>query len=193
MMAKKLSPFSVITHFFYRYFLKLGTICHFYWKNSLFLSFFIFVKSDMKMPMIEKTECQWYKKWVLVLFPETLTYVFSLRVLSFSLGDYSRQNKMHVERKISRIDFNADSFVVWPRCGLVAESCPTLCDPMGFSSPGSSVHEVDAPGKHAGVGSHFLLQRIFLTQGSNLRLLRWQVDSLLLRHQGSPHGLIHPT
>ena len=28
-----------------------------------------------------------------------------------------------------------------------------------------------------GVGSHFLLQGIFLTQGSNPRLLRWQVDS----------------
>ena len=146
-----------------------------------------------KCQWLKKKECQWYEKWVLVLFPETLTYVFSLRVLSFSLGDYSRQNKMHVERKISQIEFNVDSFVVWPRCGLVAESCPTLCDPMGFSSPGSSVHEVDAPGKHVGVGSHFLLQRIFLTQGSNLRLLRWQVDSLLLRHQGSPHGLIHPT
>ena len=33
---------------------------------------------------------------------------------------------------------------------------------------------------------HFLLQRIFLTQGSNLHLLHWQVDSLPLRHQGSP-------
>ena len=36
---------------------------------------------------------------------------------------------------------------------------------------------------------HAFLQRIFLTQGSNLPplcLLRWQVDSLPLRHQGSP-------
>ena len=38
----------------------------------------------------------------------------------------------------------------------------------------------DLPGKNTGAGCHFLLQRIFLTQGSNLRLLcflHWQVDS----------------
>ena len=38
----------------------------------------------------------------------------------------------------------------------------------------------------AGVGCHFLLQGIFLTQGSNPGLLHWQSFSLPLRHQGSP-------
>ena len=50
----------------------------------------------------------------------------------------------------------------------------------------------DSPGKNTGAGCHFLLQGIFQTQGSNLRLLcllRWQVDSLLLCHLGSP--LLH--
>ena len=37
------------------------------------------------------------------------------------------------------------------------QSCPTLCDPMDCSPPGSSVHE-DSPGKNTGVGCHFLLQ-----------------------------------
>ena len=37
-------------------------------------------------------------------------------------------------------------------------------------------------GKNTGMGCHFLLQRIFLTQGSNLHLLCWQVDSLPLSH-----------
>ena len=41
------------------------------------------------------------------------------------------------------------------------------------------------PGKNTGVGCHFLLQGIFLTQGLNLCLLCWQVDSLPLRHLGS--------
>ena len=45
----------------------------------------------------------------------------------------------------------------------------------------------DFPGKSTGVGCHFLPQGIFLTQGSNLRLLHWQADSLPLSHQGSPH------
>ena len=44
----------------------------------------------------------------------------------------------------------------------------------------------DFSGKNTGVGCHFLLQRIFPTQGLNLRLLLWQVDSLPLSHQGSP-------
>ena len=41
----------------------------------------------------------------------------------------------------------------------------------------------DSPGKNPEVGCHFLLQGIFLTQGSNLRLLRflhWQAGSLPL-------------
>ena len=45
----------------------------------------------------------------------------------------------------------------------------------------------DCPGKNTGVGCHFLLQGIFPIQGSNPCLLHWQVDSLLLSHQGSPH------
>ena len=37
-----------------------------------------------------------------------------------------------------------------------------------------------------GVSCHFLLQGIFPTQGSNLSLLHWQADSLLLSHLRSP-------
>ena len=49
---------------------------------------------------------------------------------------------------------------------LVAQSYPTLCDPMDYSPPGSSLHG-DSPGKNAGVGCHALLHGIFPTQGSN--------------------------
>ena len=37
------------------------------------------------------------------------------------------------------------------------QSCPTLCNPMDYSLPGSSVHR-DCPGKNTGVGCHFLFQ-----------------------------------
>ena len=37
----------------------------------------------------------------------------------------------------------------------------------------------DSPGKNTGVSCHFLLQGAFLTQGSNLPLLHWQVELLL--------------
>ena len=53
---------------------------------------------------------------------------------------------------------------------LVTQSCPTLCDPMDCSPPGSSVHG-DNPVKNTGVGCHSLLQGIFPTQGSNPGLL----------------------
>ena len=45
------------------------------------------------------------------------------------------------------------------------------------------------PGKNTGVVCHFLLQGIFLTQGSNpcfLHLLHWQADSFQLSPLGSP-------
>ena len=48
---------------------------------------------------------------------------------------------------------------------LVTQSCPTLCDPIDCSLPGSSVHG-DSPGKNPGVGCYALLQGIFPTQGS---------------------------
>ena len=41
----------------------------------------------------------------------------------------------------------------------VAQSCPTLCDPMDCSLPGSSVHGT-FPGKSTGVGCHCLLQLV---------------------------------
>ena len=40
-------------------------------------------------------------------------------------------------------------------------------------------------GKNTGVGCHFILQGIFLTQGLNPCLLHWQADSLPLSHLGS--------
>ena len=40
---------------------------------------------------------------------------------------------------------------------LVAQSCPTLCNPMDYSPPGSSV-QGDSPGKNTGMGCHALLQ-----------------------------------
>ena len=50
---------------------------------------------------------------------------------------------------------------------LVAQSCPTLCDPRDCSPPGPSVHVDSPPGKNSGVGCQAILQEIFPTQGSN--------------------------
>ena len=53
---------------------------------------------------------------------------------------------------------------------LVAQLCPTLCNTMDCSLPGSSVHR-DSLGKNTGMGSPSLLQGIFPTQESNWALL----------------------
>ena len=42
----------------------------------------------------------------------------------------------------------------------VAQSCLTLCNPMGCSLSGSFVHG-DFPGKNTRLGCHFLFQGIF--------------------------------
>ena len=67
---------------------------------------------------------------------------------------------------------------------LVTLLCPTLCDPMDCSLPGSSVYG-DSPGKKTWVGWHFLLQGIFPTQGSNPGLLYCRWILCHLSHQGS--------
>ena len=53
---------------------------------------------------------------------------------------------------------------------LVAQLCLTLCDPMDYSSPGSSVHRISQERILEWVAV-FLLQGIFPTQGSNPGLL----------------------
>ena len=68
--------------------------------------------------------------------------------------------------------------------------CLTLCDPMDYSPPGSSVHG-DSPAKNIGVGCLTLLQGIFPTQGSNPHLL-WLLHSRWIlyhwRNPREPHG-----
>ena len=69
-------------------------------------------------------------------------------------------------------------------CCLVNKLYPTL-QPHGLEST-KLLCPWDFPGKNTGVGCHFLLQGLFLTQGSNPRLL--QMSSVPLSHQGSVNG-----
>ena len=66
---------------------------------------------------------------------------------------------------------------------LVAQSCLVLCDTMGYSPPGFSVHG-DSPSKNTGVGCHSLLQGNFPTQGLNWGLLHCRQILYHLSHQG---------
>ena len=70
----------------------------------------------------------------------------------------------------------------------IAQSCPTLCDPMD-RSPWNSL------GQNTGVGSLSLLQGIFPTQGLNPGLLHCRQILYQLSHKGSPRileGVAYP-
>ena len=69
---------------------------------------------------------------------------------------------------------------------LVAQSCPTLCNPVDCSPPGSSIHE-DSPGQNTELGSLSLLQGIFPTPGIEPLSPALQADSYHLSHQGSQY------
>ena len=67
---------------------------------------------------------------------------------------------------------------------LVAQSCPTLCNPMDCSLPGCSVHG-DSPGKNTGVGCHALLLEFSqprawtpVSRIASRFFAVWEVDSL---------------
>ena len=67
---------------------------------------------------------------------------------------------------------------------LVSKLCPTLLQTCVLQ-PTRFFCQWDFPGKKNGTSCHFLLQGIFPTQGSNLCLLHWQVNSFPLSHQRS--------
>ena len=75
-------------------------------------------------------------------------------------------------------------------CVKVAQSCPTLCEPLDCSLPGSSAHGIPQARKNTRVASCSLLQRIFLTQGSNPGL---PIEGgLIFEPPGKPIGSINP-
>ena len=71
-------------------------------------------------------------------------------------------------------------------CCSVANSCPTVETPQ---TPTMPLCPWDSPGKNTREDCHFLLQEIFLTQGSNPCLLHCQGYSLPLYHLGIPSAI----
>ena len=91
----------------------------------------------------------------------TLCFLSAVKVLSVMENWAGRAKRM---RKSSFEGFSKCDFYGY--CCLVAKSCPTLLWPHGLY-PASLLCLWDFPGKKTGGGCHFLLQRIFPTQGSN--------------------------
>ena len=67
------------------------------------------------------------------------------------------------------------------------DECMLSCSVMSNSlQPTRLLCPWDSLGKNTGVSCHFLLQRIFPTQGLNLCLLHCRCFFLLLSHRGGP-------
>ena len=72
-----------------------------------------------------------------------------------------------------------------PSMYLVTQSYPTLCGPMDYSPPDSSVHG-DSPGKNTGVGRHALLPRDLPNPENEPRSPTLQAGSLPSEPPGKP-------
>ena len=78
--------------------------------------------------------------------------------------------------------------VLW----LAAQLCPSLCDLVDCSPPGSSVHG-DSLGKNTGMGCPTFFQGIFPTQWSKPGLSHCSRILYRLSHQGSPEWAAYPS
>ena len=93
-----------------------------------------------------------------------------------------RKMETHVSQQMNGLT------VVHPLDGIL---CCVLRRVRLFVTPWTVAHQPPPsmgilPAKNTATASHFLLQGIFLTQGSNARILHWWVDSLPLSHLIQP-------
>ena len=119
--------------------------------------------------------------------------LFSLSVISLGILFFSFEVTflpLLFFKQISRLCFSVD--IVYEKSKVV-QSCPILCNPMDCSPPGSFLHPWDFPGKNTGVGCHFLLQGIFLTQESKPGLPRCRQTLYHLSHPWKKHLYYFPS
>ena len=56
------------------------------------------------------------------------------------IQNWWRNKKLFRQAKVKRIQYDQTSFTTNVQFSSVAQSCPTLCDPMNHSTPGVPVH-----------------------------------------------------
>ena len=129
----------------------------------------LFLWSLLRLCLVNNVICWWW-----VLRKIDTCYFFPIKMIVFSLEDVLLWQTLIFKLGFSRF---LDLFLCIqkgpsPKLGaylilpgdytwlllllLSLQSCPTLCDPIEGSPPGSCPW--DSPGKNTGVGCHFLLQ-----------------------------------
>ena len=137
---------------------------------ALNIYIYIYRERERERESLVVGELKWLDGWVLERY--------SITTVSYNTHIYRMA-------EISIVNIRTLLVVLVFTIKVVTQSCQTLCDPMDYSLPGSSVHGI-FPGKSTGVGCHFLLQRIFLTQGLNPGLPNWKQTLYHLSHLGKP-------
>ena len=102
-------------------------------------------------------------------------FLYQIRPKFCSTFNQSLLKILPVNYKIHNLKSESES------CSVVSNSL----QPRGLYSPWNS------PGQNTGVGSRFLLQRIFLSQGLNPGLLHCRWILYQPCHQGSPSKYLH--
>ena len=104
------------------------------------------------------TKSSWCS-WINLGTPEALLLEFSGTIPINSSSSFSKGGR--------GVETSKSGFMLFVTCCyLVTKLCPTLLQPHGLQ-PTMLLCPWDYPGKSTGVGCHFLLQGIFLTQGLN--------------------------
>ena len=123
-----------------------------------------------------------YMSIPLTIQKDTCTPMFI--VVLFTIARTRKQYDMSINRWMDKENvvhiYNGILRACW-----VTQSRPALCNSMDCSLPVSYVHGIFQARILAWVSISYS-RGIFLTQGSKLHLLHWQMDSLPLRHLVSP-------
>ena len=110
----------------------------------------------------------------------------SFEVLLYTLWDCFPSEQLNCIKKNSNTWTHTWKCKIVNCVCIVANLCPALPNSMDCSPPCSCVHNIAEKKILEWAAIAWRTRGIFPTQGSNLHLLPWQPDSLLLSHQGSP-------
>ena len=121
------------------------------------------------------------------LTPELLSLLMSIPIMMWGVPPPANRcaDEKSMCQSLMPQSLHPGHFVRHCEIATVIQSCPTLCNPLDRSLPGSSIHG-DSSGKNTGLGCHFFLQGIFLNQGLNLGLLHYRQNLYHLGPQESP-------
>ena len=133
--------------------------------------------------------CHYFSKSSFFSFLSSMLYAKSLQsclTLCYNPMDYSPPgSSVHGILQTKILEWVAFSSPDLPNPGIEPTSLKSSALAGGFFTT-SATWEALSPSKNTGVGSHSLLQGIFLTQKLNLGLPHCRQILYCLSHQGSP-------